>query len=557
MKFPPKFCVLALILLVVLSMHCLDDMLMVAGLDYGAFNKGGTFRYEFLVDEEGNAHNRIIYSSSLRRGSSWVLVPRFIKWVNRTIHGSLLSWVIDEPEKYTGLNYYFYSVLKFDFVSDRMGFEIIIEYDFPLAAMVVESESTRGIFYSPQIGFEPGNMFNATVVFSDVFKARRGEAIALGKNGVYRADENSNSSHVFFRNLPAGENLLRIQIGFDSAKKVDAIVLKDGVFEFTTAPRYKEYAQKVMSFYKLTYNILVNIFNVTLDSVRARFFVPDFSTLMSVGGYIPFKGGKLGDIYINLMFTRYVEGYLEVVALHEIIHHFMWKAGISPGKLLWFHEGMAQFVSIEVAEEIGYVGASMIKEEIYGFIRRLGISGRSNLGFLAEWSPYYAPREVTVLYVSAYHIVSELAKDYGGLEYYARFFRLIKGVNLENNVMLCYYLSLAANRSLFDRFNMWGFNLPDIYAYQSLLISVEKAISSISPMNPFLQPFKKISELFYWTVVSGIAPPDKTRLFLSTALFIARNVRLIALITYSILLLITILILILKFRREMIEATNV
>ncbi|MEM0011399.1 MAG: hypothetical protein QXT84_06890, partial [Candidatus Bathyarchaeia archaeon] len=148
-------------------------------------------------------------------------------------------------------------------------------------------------------------------------------------------------------------------------------------------------------------------------------------------------------------------------------------------------------------------------------------------------------------------------KDYGGLEYYARFFRLIKGVNLENNVMLCYYLSLAANKSLFDRFNMWGFNLPDIYAYQSLLISVEKAISSISPMNPFLQPFKKISELFYWAVVSGIAPPDKTRLFLSTALFIARNVRLIALITYSILLLITILILILKFRREIIEATNV
>ncbi|MEM2455083.1 MAG: hypothetical protein QXL85_00550 [Candidatus Bathyarchaeia archaeon] len=557
MKLLSRFCVLILILLIISPACCLSATSIVAELNYDVSKYEGAFRYEFVVDGGGNAHTRIIYSSDLKRGSSWVLVPRFIKWVNRTIYGSLLSWTIDEPVKYTGLHYYFYNVLKFDFVSDKSGFEIIIEYDFPLAAMVVESESAHGIFYSPQIGFKPGNTLEAIIIFPEEFKARREEAMALGMNSIYRADENSNSSHIFFKKIPSNENLLRIQIGFDSTnRRVDAVVLRDGIFEFNTVARYKEYAQKVISFYKLTYNILVNIFNVTLESVRARFFVPDFYTLMSIGGYIPFKGGRLGDIYINLMFMRYVEGYLEVVALHEITHHFMWRAGVSPEKLLWFHEGMAQFVSIEVAESIGYGGASMIKEEITESIKRLKITEGSNLKFLTEWTPYYAPREVEVLYASAYYIISELAREHGGLEYYAKFFRLLRSVSLEGNAKLCYYLSLAANRSLFDKFNSWGFNLPDIYVYWPLLIEVENAINNISLMNPFLQPFRKMAETLYWAVISGNVPPGNARLFLSAALFMACNARLIALIVYSCILFFAILIMIMQSRREIKEPTH-
>lgn len=542
---------LLLILLVILPFIGYATASMVIDPSLGSLRYNGIFKYEFRVGVEGDAHVRITYSSSLRKGSSWVLVPRFISWVNRTLHGRILGWTLEEPEKYTGSHYYFYQVLVFSFVSDNAGFEIIIEYDFPLAAMVIEPESTHGIFYSPQIGFEENNLLEAAVAFPEKFKARVNETIAIGKHDLYRADEGSNSSYIIFKNIPPGDNLLRIQIGFDSTcSAVETVTLKNGLFEFTTVARYEKQAEKIIDFYNATYDALANIFNVTLDHVKVRFFIPDFYTLMSIGGYIPFKGGKLGDIYINLVYTRYVEGYLEVVALHEIIHHFMWKAGVSPEKLLWFHEGIAQFISIEIAESMGRRGAGMIKEEINEAIRKLNLSTESNLKFLTEWTPYNMPRENVVLYVSAYYIISKLAKEYGGLEYYARFFTLIKGVNLESNTMLCYYLSLAANKSVFDEFNSWGFNLPEIYTHWPLILEVREAIDSISPVNPFLQPFKKIAELFYLTVVSGEAPQGIVRSLLLAALFIARNASLIALVTYLCILFFTILLLALGSRRK-------
>lgn len=511
----------------------------------------GVYKYEFRVGVDGDAHVKITYTSDLKRGSSWVLVPKFIEWMNRTLHGKLIEWTIEETEKYTGSHYYFYQVLSFSFTSDSAGFELVIEYDFPLAAIVIESESTHGVFYSPQISFKENNLLEAVVVFPERFKARVDEAVAIGKYGVYVADKSSNSSYVVFKGIPLNDNLLRIQIGFNSIHAtVDTVTLRSGIFEFVTVARYETYARRIIDLYNKTYDTLTKIFNVTLDHVRARFFVPDPSTLLSIGGYVPFKGGSFGDIHINFMFTRYVGGYLEIIALHELIHHFMWKAGVSPERLLWFHEGAAQFISIEIAESMGYEGAKMAKEELDSAIRELNLSAKSDLGFLKDWTPYNAPRDTSILYVSAYYIVSELAKEYGGLEYYATFFRLIRGISLESNTMLCYYLSLAANRSIFNKFNSWGFNLPEIYDYWQLISEVREAIDRISPVNPFLQPFKKIAELLYLAALSEEVPHESVEQLLSTALFIAKNAPRIALTVYSCILFTTILLLTRKARRK-------
>lgn len=543
MKTPSKSHVM-LILLVVLFIQYQFITPIIAGFSSPIYE--GAFIYEFKVDEEGNAHVKITYSSSLLRGSSWVLIPKFINWTSSIVRGNLLSWTTDDSE------YYFYKILSFNFTSDRTGFEIVVEYDFPLAAIVVESESPHGIFYSPQIGFEPGNYFEATIIFPEKFRARTNEAIALGSRDAYRADESSDTNRILFKNIPSNENLLRIQVGFDLiCDKIDMTVLRNGIFEFITVARYEKYAQKVMDFYNATYDALVNIFNVTLDHVRVRFFIPDFYELMKIGGYTPFSGREqLGDIYINMIFVRYVEGYLEVIALHELIHHFMWRAGISPERLLWFHEGVAQFISIEIAESMDYEGAEMIKREINENIQALGLSERSNLGFLKEWTPYYAPRTTGTLYTSSYYIVSKLAEENGGLEYYSRFFSLIKGKRLESNTILCYYLSLAANRSLFDKFNSWGFNLPDIYTYWPLIVEVERAISDISSANPFLYPFRKIAEVLYLIALSEEISPERAYSFLEAALFIAKNARIIALTTYSCILLLVLLLLLSRFKKE-------
>jgi len=522
-----------IVVLLLFSIQC-SGLVSALPVNSSAYNADDFFRYEFIVNEEGEAYVKITYVSSLEEGFSWVLVPKFSKWLNRTVQGRIYRWVTEDTERYTGSQLYFYTALNFSFTEGP--FEMVIEYNFSLAAMVVETESTYGIFYSPQIGFKPRSEFEAIVVFPERFRAVKDEALAYGSSGSYRADSRlSNSSHIFFRNIPSNENILRIQIGFRAIDgKADPITVGSGIFEFNTVARYREYAQKILDLYNATYDTLIYIFNTTLDHVTIRFFIPDYYSLTSIGGYIPFTGGKLGDIYVNIMFTRYVEGYLEIVALHELTHHFLWKSGISPGSLLWFHEGMAQYVSIKVAEGIGYEGARMVKEDMEKNVENIVQALRGNFGFLMEWTPSKAPRELGTLYAAAYYVVSKLAEEYGELDYYARLFKLLRNKRVDDTPALCYYLSLAANESIFDKFNRWGFNLPDIYIYWPLIVEVENSIKRIDPNNILLQPFRRAAEIIYRAVISGERiVAERTELYLLAALFIARFTPLIALFTYS------------------------
>ena len=502
----------------------------------------GCFSYQFIIDEDGCTLVRIVYSSNLESGSTWVLVPKFSNWLNYTLRGQIYDWSLEDSKNYTGVPYYFYKVLKFLFNSDN-GFEIVIEYNFSVAAMIIEPD---GIFYSPQIGFEDGNTFEASVIFPSTFQVNLNEALALGSRGPYGPDKSSNSTFILFRDLPPTENLLRIEIAFSVPnREADLVLLENGIFRFSTVKRYESYAWKILDLYNATYDLLVNLFNTSLEKigsqekgVTVKFFLPDFYSLMSIGGYVPFSGGKLGDIHINFIFTRYVEGYLEVIALHELIHHFLWRAGISPEGLLWFHEGLAQYVSIEIAEELSYEGAEMIKQDAEETALNVRLLTGGDLGFLVQWTPDNAPRDMSTLYAAAYYVVSRLAENRGGLSYYARFFRLLGGRSVEDNALLCYYLSIAANESVIDELNAWGFRTPDLYAYSPLINKVKSAIRKIGPLNPLLQPFRYLAELLYENAVSENSwiPVRQIQICLSAALLTALLAPLLALITYSALI---------------------
>jgi len=490
------------------------------------------FRYEFIVDDEGFTLVRIRYISvGLGNGSSWVFVPRFSQWINVTLHGRVYEWIIKEPEEYTGSQYYFYRVLEFVFMHGDGRFEMLIEYNFSTAAMIIEPD---GMFYSPQIGFEGGCGFEAAVIFPQSFRANLGEALALGRGSYGPNRALSNSSFIVFRDLPLYENLLRIQVSFRVNRTPDMIVLESGVFKFTTVKRYEDYARSILDLYDRAYGFFVDLFNVTLgDSVNVKFFIPDFYSLMSVGGYVPFSGGSMGDIYVNFVFTRYVEGYLEVIALHELVHHFMWRAGLSPESLLWFHEGLAQYVSIRFAEDLGFEGARMIRSDIETRVQSIRVLVGDNFGFLASWTPRYAPRDMSTLYAAAYYIVSELADEHGGLNYYARVFRFLDEGSVEDNAALCYYLSLAAGESVAKKFNSWGFNIPDLYTYTPLIYEAKSAINGIDEHNISLQPFRHLANLLYKSAVSGWMLAEATPALLLASLLIARLAPFLALITYS------------------------
>jgi hypothetical protein len=317
--------------------------------------------------------------------------------------------------------------------------------------------------------------------------------------------------------------------------------ITDGIFSFETVPRYAEYARSILDLYNRTYNDLVDLFNVTLEDANVRFFIPDFESLFSIGGYVPFTSNRMGDININFVFTRYVEGYIEVIALHELVHHFLWKAGVSPRGLLWFHEGMAQYVSMEIANTIGFEGAGTMINEMETAISELKLVVGEDFGFLQQWSITSQPQDVGSYYAAAYHVVRSLAEGRGGLDYYALFFKLMNGETITSNAELGYFLSLTSEESVAESLNSWGFNVPDLYLYSPLLGNVKRVLSEV---NPLFQPYKYIAELLYEQALSNARQDsvNEMNFFLTAAISVAKLAPLLTLMTVSGILFIIILL---------------
>jgi hypothetical protein len=410
------------------------------------------------------------------------------------------------------------------------------QYNVTTAAMIIEPD---GIFYSPQIGFELGNSLEAVVDLPSGFEVN--DVLAYGSLGSYSPSSRS-STHVVFDSIPETENLLRIEVGFSTAnKEPELLEITDGIFSFETVPRYAEYARSILDLYNRTYNDLVDLFNVTLEDANVRFFIPDFESLFSIGGYVPFTSNRMGDIHINFVFTRYVEGYIEVIVLHELVHHFLWKAGVSPRGLLWFHEGMAQYVSMEIANTIGFEGAGTMINEMETAISELKLVVGEDFGFLQQWSITSQPQDVGSYYAAAYHVVRSLAEGRGGLDYYALFFKLMNGETITSNAELGYFLSLTSEESVAESLNSWGFNVPDLYLYSPLLGNVKRVLSEV---NPLFQPYKYIAELLYEQALSNARQDsvNEMNFFLTAAISVAKLAPLLTLMTVSGILFIIILL---------------
>jgi len=490
--------------------------------------------YEFQVDETGSTLVNIIYNSSANQGSTWILVPKFSKWTNKTLNGEITDWSLSDSYRVMGFSNPFYEAFYFSFKSYNGRFELNVKYNHSLAAMIIEP---NGIFFSPQIGFEKGNKVKITVTLPKEFIINQDEAITFGMFSNYPPtliDQSRNT--LSFNDIPETENLLRVEIGFKTKNQSAQLVkLHSGIFTFEVTPRYVEYARRILRFYNQTYDELVDLFNVTLEDAQIRFFLPEFTQLLSIGGYVPFVSKKLGDIHINVIYIRAVEGQIEVIALHELVHHFLWRAGVSPENLLWFHEGMAQYVSIEICNKMSYEGAALIKQQMKAGVSEVKKKFKDDFGFLQEWTPRHSPQDLGNYYIAAYYIVSELAKQQGGLEYYRNVFKLPRDRKIENNADLAYYLSIAAGESVADILNNWGFNVPDLYSYSSLL---NEAKMFLEKTNRIFEPYRSLAEILYRSAVSNANQEneDMMRLYLALAILIGKLAPLLTLMTLSMLI---------------------
>jgi len=505
--------------LAIILIASLASNLSVVIKDFGLSQSSDTYSYRFQVDSNGSTLVTITYTSSEQSGSSWIIVPKFIEFTNRTLRGRILDFSLSSTTDKLTTDYYFYNVLDFSFASDG-HFEMIIQYNFTTAAMIIEP---YGIFLSPQIGYQSNGAGEAEVIFPSNFEVQN----AVAEGGYSPSFKEAN--YVRFDDLPT--NILRLEIDFKiDGDQPSPLKIERGIFAFETSERYESYALNILNLFNRTYDDLVDIFNTTLENINIEFFIPDFEAIYSIGGYVPFTGETIGNIHINIFYTRYVEGYIEVTALHELVHHFLWRAGISPEDLLWFHEGMAQYVSIEISEDIGLEGASMIKQEIESAAGRL--SAINDLGFLVRWTPTSRPTDWGTLYIASYYVVSRLAEPYGELDYYASLFKLLEGIEVDDNDELAYYLSLASNRTVMPTLRSWGFDVVDLYTYSTLIMGVERSIQDVSS---YYQPYKFLAEQLYrWALDNARQDRvDAANRLLLAAVMIAKLSPLLTLVTIS------------------------
>ena len=463
----------------------------------GRTQANSSYYYKFTVDGDGFTDVEIDFSSTAQTGSSWVFVPKFQSWTPSVSIGTITQSRNVSTNQVPGYDQdlYFYQAFMFSYQATQGFFNMTIRFDFTNGALIIEP---RGIFYSPQIGFQSGSDGQAEVLFPSGFTVDPSLALVIGSTGSYAvtfAQGNQVSTSL-------QENVARVQVEFSTqATAPDITSLKSAdnhTFTFNSVARYSEHARALLAFYGRVYGDLTRLFNVTLDNVVLQWFLPDFESLLVVGGFVPVVAGeRLGEININVVFIRAVNGTSEVIAAHELVHRFLGRAGVSPNDFLWFHEGMAQYESLRVTTALGYPGATEERDNLeQGATNLISMLGQENFEFLETWTPSASPPNIGNYYIAAYYVVSRLEQKYGS-DFYEDFFKLINGVSVDNIDILALYMSRAANASVAFTLQDWGFTVVDLYTSPDVRDKIFEAQKAIAAVNPVFQPYKFLAEYYY------------------------------------------------------------
>jgi len=438
-------------------------------------NSNGKYSYVMTVDDEGKLKVEIFYYSNLRKGSSWVLVPKnFTEWKLEVLEGEIESSEIKDAYTKTGEKYVFYYNFTYNFTSSN-SFKIKITYEMDYGSIIVEPQC---LFFSPQIGFNPQDSCIVHIFFP--------KTAVLDADVMYPQpagiEEQPNAYEVTFY---LQDNMARIAIEYTTINPPDIVKIKRGIYTVETPKRYLNLAERLINAYETVYNNLTRIFSTNLTSVYVKFYAPSLEDLW-IGGFIPFNGTHLSEINLNLFFIRTSPGYWEQIAIHELIHHFVWAAGISPN-LLWFHEGLAEYISFELTLGAGWTGAEDRRERLEIIAEAL----KQEYGFIQDWRPGKLSGNIIMYYAAAYSVVKELAQSYGGLEFYRKFFSQIKGFkNITSTDTLVYYLSKCAEEDLTPKFIQWRFNVVNIYAVHE---AIQEGKDAVARQLPIAQPWATVA----------------------------------------------------------------
>lgn len=404
--------------------------------------------YFIEVQRDGNASVTLVVTDS---GGShfYTYLPRFERWEYIVWSGQLLNVTERETQ------YYFYKNVSFSYLaggSDIFGMNI--SFAFPFASLCI---GDRGWFMSPLLGAPPEASVKIRVKVSGLAKILD---VTLNDAPItYRSSGESIWIDASSRGLATGG---RVVINYKLSEP-----LADEVFEFSfnrlvvkvaSPPLYRGFAGKIANITSLALPKLGRYLGYSPDTVEYKFFLPAQLGLSALGYVIgeDINVGGEGAIHLNLALLRFKEGYLEATVLHELVHKALGAAGVPANQeLRWFHEGVAQYVSLRVCEELGLDVSdeeSSLESAIWMFKQ-----GLAKPGFIQRWTP--SGNEASY-YAASYFVISELAKPRGGMAFIEAVVREIrKRGGVKNNQDLISAISSAAGEDLSSLFAEWGFSI--------------------------------------------------------------------------------------------------
>jgi len=401
-----------------------------------ADNASRELSYIIKVDKVGNATVNIVFTST-GSGNFSIYLPKY-EHIIMSVYNGEIEWLQNKSVGY----WYFLATIRYYSFSDEIT--VVFKYNFSWASLMVDD---RGWFMTPLIGTDNDIEVTVNVSFPNYRKHTY-----YCPSPIWESDGN------FEFKIKNTLNGTRVIILYYLKEKIPEVVttqeIKDMKVKVRTPPFYKSFAEKIISILKKSVPYLDYVFCGLPNNVEFRLFLPkDFPTTL---GYVMGEdinvGGK-GPVNINLALIRFMEGYLETTIIHEYTHLALGMIGVEANnELRWFHEGVAQYLSLIICEKAG-VNVTDIKMSL----DQGAMSLSPPFGYLQHWST--GPKQ-GLYYLASYKIVRDLAIRYGGMEFFRKFaIEAKKYGEIDTNEKLVKVLSKAAGKDLTPYFKNLGFQL--------------------------------------------------------------------------------------------------
>jgi hypothetical protein len=425
-------------------------------------------------DKEGFTTVDVRYHSGFAgEGASWIAVPgNFTETTVTPLTGTLTS-IARLPYRLGGSGgaHPFYDNLTFTYDSPDEPFTMRISYNMSNGAIIVEP---NGFFFSPQIGVPPTASASASVTFPVGV-----DLITEASPTPVQTDDSGPRLRLGF-SLPSES---RIAAAFKVTWAKETSYIQDGIVEAAVPTRYAELGEQIVGLYNRAVPRMNDLFNVTMERISMRFFVPLLLMELGIGGYTPVDPStfQAGTIYLNLFYSRATSGTLETIAMHELTHQYAASAGIA-ATLLWVHEGLANYVAVQMGPQLGY-DSSFSDADLEASASEL----KGDYGFVQDWQPETTTFSLYQYYAASYKIFKTLGDEYGGLTFYRTFFRGLHDLKggLKSTNAAIYKLGVAANANLFPVFAQWKFDVVDLTTLSAEIARLRAKAQFYGPLLPF------------------------------------------------------------------------